>query len=88
MPGGGFMVHTEDRVVVDQDSVFVLLPIDYQAYNYFKVSYAKKMEVFVAEKANDTTIVFISNTIKSSAKITPFRVEYGIQPYYKKNKNL
>lgn len=85
MPRGAFVVQVKELNIASNDSIFIVLPTEFQVYNYFKVSYDKNRQVIPATKLNDSTIVFIALNRILKEKYTPIRVETGIVPFFKKN---
>ena len=84
MPRGGFLSPPLNLSNTPNDSIFIALPIEFQSYNYFKVTYVKNNEVFEAEKQNDSTIVFMARKELKMMEEVEFRVEVGIIPFFEK----
>ena len=61
MPGGIFLVEPNKLNYLASDSIAVDLPIEYQVYNYFKVTYVKNKQVYPVSRQNDSTLVFSLN---------------------------
>ncbi len=84
MPRGGFLANAATDCWVENDSVKINVPVEFQGYNYFRIIYMKNEEVYLAQKINDSTIVFLSNFIVKKPIEGTFRVEAGIIPFDKK----
>lgn len=82
LPGGVFLVEPPTLNYLPNDSISIILPIDYQKYNYFKVTYVKNKQVFEPVKRNDSTLVFSINKVNLDSINTPIRVAYGILPFF------
>ena len=81
MPRGAFIVEGETIHFLPSDTLGISLPIEFQAYNYFRITYVKNKEVFVASKLNDSTIVFLPRIGTEKITNCKFRVEAGIIPF-------
>lgn len=84
MPGGVFLVEPNKLNYLANDSIAIDLPIEYQVYNYFKVTYVKNKQVYPVSKQNDSTLVFSIDRKNIDSIYTPIRVEYGIVPFFQK----
>jgi len=84
MPRGAFLAQPIMLNKTPNDSIFIALPVEFQVYNYFKVTYVKNSEVFKAVKQNDSTIVFMARPAVKMEQKLEYRVEVGIVPFFEK----
>jgi len=81
MPRGAFLVSQDLINYESKGSVKITLPIEFQAYNYFRITYVKNKEIYIADKINDSTIVFIPHKLVERVGKQQVRVEAAILPF-------
>ena len=86
MPRGAFLANEKTDCFVQNDSIKMTLPVEFQVYNYFRIKYVKNDEIYIAHKVNDSTIVFLLKELPLIGENRQFRVEAGIVPFLEKNK--
>lgn len=72
MPRGAFLANEKVDCWAQNDTMKMTLPIEFQVYNYFRISYVKNDEVYIAHKLNDSTIVFCLPNYGQEGSIGPF----------------
>lgn len=82
LPKGAWVTTSQHTLKSSNDSIFIALPIDFQKYNYFKVTYLKNKSGWPVEKYNDSTLVFIPSKEVIFSPEEGFRVEAGILPFF------
>ncbi len=83
MPRGAFLANEKMDCWIEHDTMKMRLPIEFQAYNYFRIKYVKNDEVYIVERVNDSTIVFLPKELPIIGENREFRVEAGIVPFSK-----
>ena len=78
MPRGAFMTDAKMLHYTQENAIEIALPTEFQAYNYFRITYVKNREVFKATKLNDSIIVFTPTFLIKKRANEQFRVEAGI----------
>ena len=84
IPRGAFLIKED---LIDYDSkgkAKIVLPIEFQAYSYFRITYVKNMEIYIGAKINDSTIVFLPKKLVKRVGEKHVRVEAAIIPFSEK----
>jgi len=81
MPRGAFMTDAKMLHYTQENAIKIILPLEFQAYNYFRITYVKNREVFKTTKLNDSIIVFMPTFLMKKGTNEQFRVEAGIIPF-------
>ena len=85
MPSGAFMGKAEKMEELNEGQLKVSLPVEFQAYNYFRITYVKNKAIYIGEKLNDSTLVFLPQKLEERVGEGQVRVEAAIIPFAEKN---
>ena len=85
MPSGAFLGNTKKMDQAPEGQLKIALPIEFQAYNYFRITYVKNNAVYIGEKLNDSTLVFLPRKLDKEVGEGQARVEAAIIPFAEKN---
>ena len=86
LPRGAFLIEEDLIDYTPEGNAKIILPIEFQAYNYFRITYVKNKEIYIGDKTNDSILVFLPNKLVKRVGAQQIRVEAAILPFTEKNK--